>query len=359
MMAGRRGVVLELVRRGRARTRHDLSEIIGLSRSAVAQTVSELIAEGVLIEDSRSHGDGPGRPSTRLRLVSPRGLAGSVHIAHQHVGVALGDLDHGVAGQLFAPMFADASAERTLQAAERLLLELVDRHGARPADLRAVGIGVPFPVVDGVTHPIGDVPAWDGARPADLLGLGGLTEAAIVVENDANMAAWGEFVQAGENLQNLVYLQVGDGVGAGMIIDGRIACGARGLSGEIGHVLVPGCTVPCRCGRFGCLDALVTLADESGEPDAVRRAGAALGTVLAHVSSFLDPDLVVLGGTLGGDPEFFGSAGRVYREASAPSAAALTMAALGRRSVLLGTLDRAVGEAWAEVSASGLVRESV
>ena len=91
-----RHTVLELVRRDRARTRRDLSGLTGLSRSAVAQLVSELVAEGLLTEETGDYETRPGRPATRLSLVPRHGLVGAVDIGHGHLSAALGDLHENV-----------------------------------------------------------------------------------------------------------------------------------------------------------------------------------------------------------------------------------------------------------------------
>ncbi len=159
----------------------------------------------------------------------------------------------------------------------------------------------------------------------------------VVVENDANAAAWGEFTfGAGEDVDNLLMLTVGTGVGGGLVIDGELVRGGFGMGGEVGHIsLVPG-GVPCGCGNLGCLEsygsgtALVRRARElagedpaaamlervGGDPsritgplissaaaegDAFARARLAelgdwLGQGVATLTAVLDPNVVVIGG---------------------------------------------------------------
>ncbi len=81
-------------------------------------------------------------------------------------------------------------------------------------------------------------------------------ELPVVVENDANAAAWGEFTfGAGEDVDDLLMLTVGTGVGGGLVIDGELVRGGFGMGGEVGHItMVPG-GVPCGCGNLGCLES--------------------------------------------------------------------------------------------------------
>ncbi len=161
----------------------------------------------------------------------------------------------------------------------------------------------------------------------------------VVVENDANAAAWGEFTfGAGEDVDNLLMLTVGTGVGGGLVIDGELVRGGFGMGGEVGHIcLVPG-GVLCGCGNLGCLEsygsgtALVRRARElAGEDPTAARAmlegvggdpsritgpllssaaaegdvfararlaelGDWLGQGIATLTAVLDPNVVVIGG---------------------------------------------------------------
>jgi glucokinase len=164
-------------------------------------------------------------------------------------------------------------------------------------------------------------------------------ELPVVVENDANAAAWGEFTfGAGEDVEDLLMLTIGTGVGGGMVIDGELVRGGFGMGGEVGHItMVPG-GVPCGCGNLGCLESygsgralvrvsrelaasdpgsakgllaraggdparitgpLVTAAAHAGDPFAVARLaelGDWLGQGVATLTAVLDPNVVVIGG---------------------------------------------------------------
>jgi glucokinase len=77
----------------------------------------------------------------------------------------------------------------------------------------------------------------------------------VVVENDANAAAWGEFrYGAGEDVEDLLLVTVGTGVGGGLVLDGALHRGAFGVAAEVGHLRVVPDGLPCGCGRHGCLE---------------------------------------------------------------------------------------------------------
>jgi glucokinase len=93
--------------------------------------------------------------------------------------------------------------------------------------------------------------AWrDETLKADLEGRLGLP---VVVENDANAAAWGEFeFGAGKDVDDLLLVTVGTGVGGGIVLDGELYRGAFGVAAEIGHLRVERNGRPCGCGNRGC-----------------------------------------------------------------------------------------------------------
>jgi glucokinase len=161
----------------------------------------------------------------------------------------------------------------------------------------------------------------------------------VIVENDANAAAWGEFTfGAGEDVENLLMLTIGTGVGGGIVMDGELVRGGFGMGGEVGHInLVPG-GVKCGCGNLGCLESYgsgsalvrmtreaaaehpdraaslieraggdvseisgphVTQAAQEGDPFAVERLvvlGDWIGQGVASLTAVLDPTVVVIGG---------------------------------------------------------------
>ena len=101
----------------------------------------------------------------------------------------------------------------------------------------------------------------------------------VVVENDANAAAWGEFrYGAGEDVDDLLLVTVGTGVGGGVVLDGRLHRGAFGVGGEIGHMRVVPDGILCGCGNRGCLESYASGTALVREA----RAAAAAGSLLAR-----------------------------------------------------------------------------
>jgi glucokinase len=204
--------------------------------------------------------------------------------------------------------------------------------GARPRALSACGCGCAG-LVDsgrGVVHASPNLSAWHDVELATMLeeALG----LRVVVENDANAAAYGEFVVgAAKGAANVVLLTLGTGVGGGIVLDGRLYRGSHGGAGEVGHMAVTLDGPPCPCGSAGCIERLVnaesivrravslieagrvssldagpsTTAKDVGDAaqagdgvavEAVAATGRILGIGLANLVRLLDPDVIVVGG---------------------------------------------------------------
>lgn len=141
----------------------------------------------------------------------------------------------------------------------------------------------------------------------------------VQIENDVRAAAFGAYHHIlidSPGVSNLVYLSAGTGISAGIVIDGRLHRGSRGIAGEIGHAPLGDPAVSCPCGLWGCLEAVVggrsleehipggvrgLFADPSSDPDLAARVAAALAGALYVLATTYDPDLFVLGGGIGTD----------------------------------------------------------
>jgi predicted NBD/HSP70 family sugar kinase len=195
--------------------------------------------------------------------------------------------------------------------------------------LRVVGVAVAVPglVADGVVRLAPNLDWRDVPLAAALTERAGrigvaLDEQTLTIDNEANLAALAELHASPEPRPSFLYISGEIGVGAGIVLEGRLLRGARGYGGELGHVTIRPDGVPCRCGARGCLEAYanqeVLLRGAGLDPDdpteavtrlvALARAGAhpalmtleevgsAIGVAAADVVNLLDLDTVVLGG---------------------------------------------------------------
>ena len=128
-------------------------------------------------------------------------------------------------------------------------------------EIRGAGIGVPG-LLDSRTQTIQTSPNIPCLKGVNLrLALSSQVALPIVVENDANAGACGEFLSgAAKGSRPLIYLTLGTGLGGGLIFDGRIFHGSSGYAGEAGHVTIDPTGRPCACGSRGCLETYVSSA---------------------------------------------------------------------------------------------------
>ena len=189
------------------------------------------------------------------------------------------------------------------------------------SDIQAIGIGFPGFICP-ETQVLAESPNFPGLINVNLAhDLGGILHRKVVVENDANAAAYGEYCLLGKPKTGLIYFGLGTGVGGGLIHAGKPFVGQHGCAMEVGHLLVHPSGRQCGCGNRGCLEQYASasgvtesyfqrtqqkisaqeIADlaHQGDGDAIEAyvlAAEALATGLAHVLKVVDIPNVVIGG---------------------------------------------------------------
>ncbi|HYO35649.1 MAG TPA: ROK family protein [Geodermatophilus sp.] len=313
--------LLHHVRTGRARSRAELVALTGAARNTVSARVDQLIAAGLLEEGGRGWSTG-GRPPTLLRFNSAAGCVLAVDLGVTSVDVAVTDLSAQVLATVGHPIDIAEGPGPVLAEVERLAAEVLAAVGLAPADVCAVGVGVPGPVEFSTGRPSHPpiMPGWHDFPIPSAFGRYGCP---VFVDNDVNVMALGEMGVAG-SVQDVLVVKVGTGIGCGIIVDGGMYRGAQGSAGDIGHIRVPsadGLEVVCRCGQVNCLEAiaggtaLLRDAQAAGLPvtttrevveraalgdgqalELVRGAGRTIGTVLAALVNFFNPHRIVMTG---------------------------------------------------------------
>lgn len=130
-------------------------------------------------------------------------------------------------------------------------------HAAASAPIRAIGMCAPGPLdtVSGVIDHIPTLPGWEQFPLRDRLSA--IFGIPAIVENDGIAAAFGEWQYgAARGLDHMVYVTVSTGIGGGVVVDGRLMHGARGMAGHVGHFTLAAEGPTCSCGRVGCFEAV-------------------------------------------------------------------------------------------------------
>lgn len=318
------GDLFQLLRDGRPRTRGELSALSSLARSTITTRVDALLASGLLAPVGEAASTG-GRPPTRFALNRHDRVVLAIDLGASHATVAVTDLSGEVlAERTVACDIADGPEivlDRVADIGEEMLVEL----GRAVADVAGVGIGVPGPVEHATGRPANPpiMPGWHDVDIPERLGR--RFEGPVLVDNDVNLMALGEYVTSWQSSRHLLLVKVATGIGAGIVTDGRLLRGALGSAGDLGHVQVAGAPddVVCRCGNIGCLEAVAAgpaiaatlrtkgldvegsqgivdavAAGNIAALQAVREAGRDLGSVLATCVNLLNPSVIVIGGKL-------------------------------------------------------------
>jgi predicted NBD/HSP70 family sugar kinase/biotin operon repressor len=350
-------------------SRAEIARRTGLSRSTVSSIVADLRDAGLVVDrqDGEGPAEGAGRPPALLSLDPAAGYAVGVDFGKRHLAVAVADLSHRVLAEEWREMGDGYGAEEGMGEAADVVGRLLDAAGADRDRILGLGMGLPGPVHRSGTVGSGAIlPGWVGVSAAEAMAA--RVELPVLVENDANLGALSEFVWgAGRGRSSIVFLKIATGVGAGLVIDGRVFQGAGGTAGEIGHTTIDEAGDICRCGNRGCLEtyagapALMALLErslgEELEPDqiieraeagdlmcrrALADAGRHVGVAVANLCNLVNPECIVVGGSIGAAGGLLVEPLREsVRRRAIPSAAEdveIVPAQLGERAELLGAV---------------------
>jgi len=360
--------VIETLYRRPATSRSDLARLTGLSRATISTLVDELGRAGLVTEHADADGRprNTGRPPVLLSLAPGAAFAVGLDFGHAHIRVAVCDLSGEAVVDDWSPAEVDHAPTESLDLAQELVREALRTAGIERDRLLGVGMGLAGPInkLTGELEPGGILPGWHGIRAAaemeERLGI------PVLLENDANAGALGEALYgAARGVDDLIYIRVSAGIGAGLVLGGRPYHGFRGVAGEIGHVMVVDGGPICRCGNRGCLEAVASpvavaallerslrtpvsiarllelvAAGDRGARRAVADAGELVGRVLSSLVSVLNPELVVVGGELAAAGDVLLGAIRAQIErhgvAAASNVVRVVAGTLGNRAEVLG-----------------------
>ena len=219
------------------------------------------------------------------------------------------------------------------------LVDLVEKlRGSK--EICGLGMGIPgiIDTAKGIITEAPNIRGIDNYPIRDVLREKLGSEIKLVIENDANMIALGEWRSgAGKDIESMIMMTIGTGLGGGLVLDGELWSGTQGMGGEIGHITINPKGPKCNCGNYGCLESyasavairrrvseglssgrvtgslrdqvknanpadiptLVMIAGREGEEFALgiwRELGKAIGIAIASLQNLLDVDMVVIGG---------------------------------------------------------------
>lgn len=372
----------------------DIVHVTGLAKSTVSVSVERLLAAGLIREEARAGGK-----RRKLKVAESAGCVLGVDLGQSHLGVGLCDLEGVVLDSVMAEVDllreSPGSILARVVAAARIL-----GLGFPPAALSGIGLGLPGPVdyAQGVSVSPPVMPGWD--RFPIAAALHREFTCPVFVDNDVNILALAERDRgAAAGARDFLFVKVGSGIGAGLVVDGRIYRGAKGAAGDIGHIRAGEDTTLCHCGNRGCLEAVaggralagraaeaarsgtsrylaqrlaegaaitcerVAMGAAVGDEECLRlliTAGKTLGDVLAKLVNFFNPALIVVGGGLSGLGERYLASIResIYRRSTplATSELVIKRSTLGATAGVIGAAILVLDEIFSQQNVGRILR---
>jgi glucokinase-like ROK family protein len=365
-------------------SRAELARRMGLTRAAVTAIVNDLLATRI-IQEAGGLPVHSGRPPVVLEIDPTRGFVAGIDFGASHLSILTADLGARILEETEIAIDIQDGPKICLDQADHLLHELLKKSNLEMKDILALGVGVPGPIVSdaGIVLAPPIMPGWDRFPIRDTLEK--MWERPVSLSNDSELGALGEWAAgAGRGEQNLAYIKIGTGIGAGLLLEGKIYRGVTGSAGEIGHLTIEENGPLCACGNHGCLEAIaggraiaqqgqaaarngqrtqltnikpieaitarhVASAARLGDlvsQQILTRAGTYVGIAIAGVVNMINPGMVIIGGGVAQSGDILLEPIRlaVQRRSlpAATRAVRITTAMLGRRSSSMGAIIQAI-----------------
>jgi len=323
--------VYNIIRQAGPLNRMSITRRSGLSKSTISLQIGKLQKLGLISEIL------PGDSSQRnlkLRITGDAGMVAGLFLGIRKLTMVIFHLDMHIVCEKTIVMETISDPESCNREIIGHLKALCRENGIRK--LWGIGFGFPFPVNFRTGKPDSppNIPLWHNYP------LKSVYEeefgCAVLVDNDVNVMALGEgYMGCTRNESDFLFIKAGTGIGAGLIVGGKIYRGANGCAGDIGHIAVDGSIIQCHCGNTGCLEsvaggkALAARARQAAEQEEspflaerlkengsvsaadisdgavagdlvciqiIKDAGRTLGNVTAKLVNFFNPSSIVIGG---------------------------------------------------------------
>lgn len=358
-------------------SRAKIARVLHLSPATVTRIVSELIEENLVLEIGTDNSTGGRRPTLLEFNYAANAIIGIDMGGTQIVGV-LADLGGNIIQKASLPSFSGKGQKDSLEQLTKVIEQLLSNPRLEDQELRGIGIGAPSITL----HQEGIV-VWAPSLGWRNLPLKKILEdrfqVPVFVENDVNLAALGEsWYGTGKGIHNLVCISIGTGIGAGIIIGGKLYRGYSEAAGEVGYLVPDSSYLGKRYEHFGCIETL------SAGPGIVRRALAAmeegretilrelvggdlkaltaekvfeaarrgdplaqevvdetidyLSIIVASVAAILNPELIVLGGGIARSADLLIEPIRQRVEGVVPMMPPIKASELGENAAVMGAI---------------------
>ena len=358
-------LVVERLLRDRSVSRAEIARSTGLSKQTISEVMRELERDGWVYEDGQIQGT-VGRSAVTYALRPDAAFVLGIDLGGTKLHVALADLQGVIVAESIEATAGDGGGAVVAQIG-RMTDALLQRAGVSSQRLRGGVMGSPG-IIEPASGGIVSAPNIAGLDRLDVrAALRARLGSDIAIENDVNLAAIGEHWRGNSRkARTFAFIALGTGIGMGIFADGHLIRGARGAAGEVAYLPLGGDPYDARGHRLGTLETAVGsagiierytgLGGPSGstvrdvfdrlETDEAARitideVGRIVTTAILAVHSILDPEIIVMGGSIGARPELKlridANLGRCTREP-----VRIELSALGNRATLIGAIGSAI-----------------
>jgi len=251
--------ILNTIRWKKSISRIELAQVTGQSRASVTNITARLIDANLVYEKETKDSNQRGRKRVMLALNPDAAYVAGVKVSAYMISCAVTDMQADIRSSVDMPVqTSNKPVEWVADLIESGILQCIKQAGLTPEMISGIGTGIPG-LIDrkkGINH-------WTLFYQKDNIPLRELVQSRfdmpVWVENDANTVALAhQWFGHGRGIDNFLTVTIEDGVGMGIVVNGQLCSGEKGMAGEFGHVVMKPGGNPCRCGKKGCLESYVS-----------------------------------------------------------------------------------------------------
>lgn len=381
--------VLDIIRNSEYISRAELAKRAHLSAPTITRIVDSLIHSEKIVDEVGTGNSEGGRPPNLIRFSGADKYVIAIDLGTTHIDGIVANLDAEIRTEMRIPTFVESGYQEVIARTALLIHDLVDHSGLPSAKILGIGMAVAG-LVDRKRKIVEYSPDFDWHDADIIADLRKSVPFPIVFDNVTRVMAIGELhFGLGQKSDTFVCINVGYGIGAGVIAEGRPLFGAHGMAGEFGHIVVdPFSDARCMCGNIGCLEAVasghgismaaqkrlahgdrsvlsdafradpssitaraIAHAAEDGDElavEVIRSAARYLGLGIVNLVNLFDPDAIVIGGGVAGaGPLLFSTVREVVSERSLSRHSReiqISPATFGPRASVMGAVSLVLDE---------------
>ena len=242
--------VINIIKKHGTITKYEIAQELRLSIPTVTANINSLLEEGYVLEAGVAKSTG-GRKPVILQFNKDARYSIGVNISTDHVDILLTNLEMETIAQASFPSSEEESFDKILQRIKDEVETILSKE--KISLEKVLGLGLSLPGLVNEDQLILESAPNLGVHDFDFHPFEASLGIRIFIENEANVAAYAEIKEAKQNeISNVVYVSITDGVGTGIIIDGQIYKSKNKKAGEFGHMRITDEALRCKCNRTGC-----------------------------------------------------------------------------------------------------------